>query len=108
MSEVVLETSTIGWFGEEKSRRRLKLLPFYLNGTVNFYMRPIEGITIVVDLEPMKIVEYSDRFRAKMPKAGGTDYRLSNLNPPFGPTLKSAAVFQPDGPGFDIKGHVIR
>ncbi|KAK3417576.1 hypothetical protein EUGRSUZ_H03523 [Eucalyptus grandis] len=85
----------------------MKVLAYYTNGMVNFYMRPIEGIVMVVDLELMKIVKYHDRFATTVPTAEDTEYRLEKQNPPFGPHLKGTAIVQPDGPGFEIKGHTI-
>ncbi|KAK6929972.1 Copper amine oxidase, N2-terminal [Dillenia turbinata] len=108
MSSVVCTTFSVGWFGEEKSPRVLKILCFYTNGTVNFYARPLEGITIVVDLDVMQIVKYYDRLDIPVPKAEGTEYRASKLKPPYGPRLKGATIVQPDGPGFTIDGHTIR
>lgn len=108
LSDVVCSTYTVGWFGEVKSRRVLKLLCYYIDGTVNLYLRPLEGITLVVDLDEMNIVEYYDRFTVPVPKAEGTDYRASKQKPPFGPHLNGAAFIQPDGPGFKIDGHTVR
>ena len=108
LSEVVCSTFTIGWFGELKSKRVLKLLCFYIDGTVNLYARPVEGITLVVDLDEMKIVEYNDRLIVPVPKAERTEYRESKQKPPFGPRLNGAALVQPDGPGFKIDGHTVR
>lgn len=108
MSSIVFSTFSVGWYGEQSSRRVVKVLAFYTNGTVNFYMRPIEGIVMVVDLDLMKIVKYRDRFTTAMPTAEDTEYRLEKQNPPFGPHLKGAAIVQPHGPGFEIKGHTIR
>ncbi|KAM3707328.1 hypothetical protein ACB098_02G018400 [Castanea mollissima] len=107
LSEVVYSTFTIGWFGELKSKRVLKVLCFYVDGTVNLYARPVEGITLVVDIDEMKIVEYHDRFIVPVPKAEGTEYRESKLEPPFGPRLNGATLVNPDGPGFKIHGHTI-
>ncbi|XP_030548163.2 primary amine oxidase-like isoform X1 [Rhodamnia argentea] len=107
MSNVVCSDSSVGWYGEQRSRRVLKILAYYTNGTANFYMRPIEGIDIVVDLDLMKIVKYHDRFTTTVPMAEHTEYRLEKQHPPFGPPLKGAAVVQPHGPGFEIKGHII-
>ena len=86
----------------------LKILCFYTDGTANLYMRPIEGVTIVVDLDEMKITEYHDRLTVPMPEAEGTEYRLSKQKPPFGPRLNGVSSMQPDGPGFKIDGHNIR
>ncbi|KAJ0982667.1 hypothetical protein J5N97_010922 [Dioscorea zingiberensis] len=64
LSEVVCTTFSVGWFGEvEKTTKRvLKILCFLTGDTVNLYMRPVEGITIVVDLDVMEIVDYKDSW----------------------------------------------
>ncbi|WRX22041.1 Copper amine oxidase [Theobroma cacao] len=107
-SEVVCSTQTIGWFGEKKSKRELKIPCYYLDGTVNMYLRPIEGISVTVDLEEMKISQYTDRFVAAMPKAEGTEYRASMVTPPFGPLLNGAPASQPGRTGLKIDGNTVR
>ncbi|CAH2034759.1 unnamed protein product [Thlaspi arvense] len=108
VSEVVVTSATIGWFGETETERVISMRPFYLNGSVNTYLRPIEGITIIFNLDKMKVTEFKDRFISPMPEANQTEYRISKLKPPFGPPLQNAAIFQPDGPGFRIDGHNVR
>lgn len=108
LSEVVCTTFSVGWFGEEHKKRVIKILCYYTEGTPNLYMRPLEGISLVVDLDELKISEYYDRDRIPVPKAQGTEYRLSKQKPPFGPKLKGFAIVQPEGPGFKIDGHTIR
>ncbi|KAJ8766321.1 hypothetical protein K2173_022380 [Erythroxylum novogranatense] len=108
VSEVVCSTFTKGWFGENKGKRVLKLLAFQIDNTVNLFMRPIEGIEILVDLDEMKIAEYSDKFTLPVAKSEGTDYRFTAQKPPLGPHIGGAAVMQPDGQGFKIDGHTIR
>ena len=108
LSDAVCSTFTVGWFREVKSKRVSKLSCYYIDGSVNLYVRPLEGITLVVDLDEMKIVEYYDRFIVPVPKAKGTDYRASKQKPPFGSRLNGAALVQPDGPGFKIDGHTVR
>ncbi|KAG5378478.1 hypothetical protein IGI04_026320 [Brassica rapa subsp. trilocularis] len=108
VSEVVVTSSTMGWFGEKDTDRLIKTIPFYLNGSVNTYLRPIEGMTIIVNLEKMKVTTFKDRFIGPLPKANGTEYRFSKLKPPFGPTLRNSIFLQPNGPGFKIDGHVVR
>ena len=51
------------------------MLCFVAGATANFYARPIEGVTMVVDLDRMAIVGYRDRVAYPVPKAEGTDYR---------------------------------
>ncbi|KAF5193494.1 Primary amine oxidase [Thalictrum thalictroides] len=111
LEEVVCSTYSVGWFGEESkkdNKRELKILCFYLDGTVNLYVRPIEGITVVVDLDEMKITKYYDRFVVPVPKVDGLEYQSSKQKPPFGPSVHGVTVAQPDGPGFMIDGHTIR
>ncbi|KAM5569370.1 amine oxidase [copper-containing] alpha 2, peroxisomal-like [Rosa sericea] len=107
LSEVVCSTFSVGWFGEEHNKRVIKILCYYIEGTPNLYMRPLEGISLVVDLDELKIAEYYDRDRIPVPKAQGTEYRLSKQKPPFGPKFNGFTIVQPDGPGFKIDGHTI-
>ncbi|KAF9607627.1 hypothetical protein IFM89_037555 [Coptis chinensis] len=72
------------------------------------YVRPLEGITVVVDLDEMKITKYYDRFTVPMPKVDGIEYQASKQKPPYGPRVNGVMVAQPDGPGFQIDGHMIR
>ncbi|XP_022722490.1 primary amine oxidase 2-like [Durio zibethinus] len=107
VSEVVCSTQTIGWYGEEKTKRELKVSCYYLNGTVNMYLRPIEGISMSVNLEEMKISEYIDRAVAPLPKAEGTEYRASKLTSPFGPSFNAAPPTPPGQTGFKIDGNTV-
>ncbi|KAJ1427232.1 Copper amine oxidase, N2-terminal [Sesbania bispinosa] len=107
LSEVVCSTFTMGWFGEEKSSRTVRVDCFMKETTPNIYVRPISGITIVVDLQKMKIVEYRDRDIEPVPTAENTEYRFSHQKPPFGPRQHSLATHQPQGPGVQINGHSI-
>lgn len=109
VEEVVCTSFAIGWYGEKiRNKRVVRVLCNYLDGTVNLYMRPIEGITVTVDLEEMKILGFKDRSTVPMPKADGTDYRESSQKPPFGSPLKGISMHQSDGPSFTIDGHAIR
>lgn len=108
VSEVVVTSTTVGWLGEEETERIISMRPFYLNGSVNTYLRQIEGLTIIVNLDKMKVTVFKDRFRSPLAKANGTEFRISKLKPPFGPPLQNSIIFQPDGPGFKIDGHNVR
>jgi len=108
LSEVVCSTFTLGWFGETQSRRTVRVECFMKESTPNIWVRPITGLTIVVDLDLMKIVEYHDRAIVPVPTTDNTEYRLSHLNPPFGPKQHSLATHQPQGPGFQINGYSVR
>jgi primary-amine oxidase len=111
MDDVLCAVFPVGWFGEEKARQRrvVKLLCFVAGATANFYARPLEGVTLVVDLDLMAIVEYRDRVLYPVPKAQGTDYRDGKVGPPYtGSTAAPGVVLQPEGRGFHIDGHFVR
>ncbi|XXG56451.1 hypothetical protein AAC387_Pa03g3859 [Persea americana] len=109
LTQVVCESFLVGWFGEERRGKRMaKIMCYYRGGTDNFYMRPLEGVTVTVDLDAMAIMGYYDRIRVPMPKAEGTDYRASKQKPPFAKRTNGITVVQPDGPSFTIDGHMIR
>ncbi|KAM7256630.1 hypothetical protein ACFE04_012371 [Oxalis oulophora] len=81
LSEVSSVPLTVGWYGENITKRALKLVCFYREGSVNVYVRPIEGITILVDVDLMQIIMYTDRFHAPVPKSKGTDFRSKHPHP---------------------------
>ncbi|KAK7855166.1 primary amine oxidase [Quercus suber] len=94
INEVLCGSFTVGWYGETRNNKRVvKVMCFYLDGTVNMYMRPLEGVTATIN--------GSDA------ESRGTDYRESEQKPPFLPPLKKITVVQPDGPSFKIDGHKV-
>ncbi|KAH0465039.1 hypothetical protein IEQ34_005142 [Dendrobium chrysotoxum] len=109
IEDVVCTSYARGWFGEEKqNRRRAAVLCFVAGETANLYARPIEGVTITVDLDDMEIVEYRDRVVLSVPAAEGTEYMAARQRSPFGPRGNRVVVVQPEGKGFNIHGHMIR
>jgi primary-amine oxidase len=109
INDVVASVFTVGWYGEKsKSRRVVKVLFFYKGGSPNVWVRPIEGIAVLVDLDKMEIVKYSDSQVVPLPKAEGTEYRGSKMSPPYAAETKPITVVQPHGPSFKINGHTIR
>lgn len=46
VSEAVCSAFTVGWYGESKSGRVIKLSCFYKNDTLSVFVRPLEGITV--------------------------------------------------------------
>ncbi|RZC48874.1 hypothetical protein C5167_017301 [Papaver somniferum] len=98
LSDVFCLPLTAGWFGERTKKRSLKVVCYYQQGTNNIYARPIEGISMLVDVKLMQITEYLDRFRAPVPKAQGTSFHSS-------PHRNKS---QQKKHGFDIDGSIVQ
>ncbi|CAI9093821.1 OLC1v1029401C1 [Oldenlandia corymbosa var. corymbosa] len=99
-------TPSPGWFGsDEEGHRVIKIECFYTEGTPNFYMRPIEGLVITIDIENLKVSKFTDTGRGiPVPKAENTDYRFGSQNPP--PKMQPInpiSIEQPKGPSFRIE-----
>lgn len=108
--EVVCLPISVGWYDEakEEGKRLIKVQCYYGGGTANYYMRPIEGITLVVDLDLKEVLEYIELERVPLPKAEGTDYLLSAQKPPFVEPLKPISLEQPEGTSFTVDGHKVK
>lgn len=79
MSDVACLPISLGWYGPaEENRRLIKNQCFSAEGTANFYMRPIEGLTVLVDMDTKEVIHVSDRgVDIPIPPAGNTDYRYA-------------------------------
>jgi primary-amine oxidase len=77
------------------------------------YARPVDGLTVLVDLERMKVLEVTDHYEAPIPDASG-EYipelmlgdpdnrpRVSDLRS----DIRPIEITQPDGPSFTVDGH---
>ncbi|KAE8710820.1 Primary amine oxidase [Hibiscus syriacus] len=104
---------SLGWFGKkEENRRLIKVQCYSMKDTANFYMKPIEGLTVLLDMDTKEVVEISDTGRSiPIPKATNTDYRFSEqkklqqelklINP--------ISIEQPKGPSFIIEDeHLVK
>nr|CAB3489893.1 unnamed protein product [Digitaria exilis] len=82
LSDVACLPISLGWYGPtEENRRLVKVQCFSAQGTANFYMRPIEGLTVLVDMDTKEIIRISDRGAGiPIPSAANTDYRYSRHN----------------------------
>jgi primary-amine oxidase len=101
-----------GWYGKsEENRRLIKVQCYSMEGTVNFYMRPIEGLTVLVDLDTKEVVEITDKgSNIPIPKAANTDYRYSaqELHQVMN-LLNPISIEQPKGPSFKIEDeHLVK
>ncbi|MQL96414.1 hypothetical protein Taro_029096 [Colocasia esculenta] len=104
VSEASCTPLTVGWFGESVGRREVRANCFYRNGTDNIFARPIEGVSLLIDVDAMEITGYSDSLVAPLPVAEGTSYRGSGGSRARR-VPKPVRVFQEEGCGFAIDGH---
>lgn len=93
------------WREKERSNIMVKVMCYYLDGTINLY---IEGITITVVLDQMKIVRYLDRLMLPVPKANGTDYMEPKQRPHSNLQLDGIKIVQPNEPNFTLDGNTVR
>nr|GLL43704.1 primary amine oxidase 1 [Ipomoea trifida] len=77
ISEITCIPVSTGWYGEMISRRVLRVTCYSRGGTNNFWSRPIEGISTLVDVETMQIIEYADRAKYPLPRAKDTAFQPS-------------------------------
>nr|CAD1843600.1 unnamed protein product [Ananas comosus var. bracteatus] len=105
-----------GWFGpDEEGRRVIKIQCYSADGTANFYMRPIEGLTVLLDLDTKEVLRISDRGSAiPIPAAANTDYRYDSRtaqtkkNKRVRP-VNPMSMEQPAGPSFEVEnGHQVK
>ncbi|KAL3647276.1 hypothetical protein CASFOL_008244 [Castilleja foliolosa] len=99
-----------GWFGKSEEKRRLiKVQCYSIKDTANFYMRPIEGLTVLVDLDTKQVVEITDKGKhIPIPNAANTDYRFSAQNS-YQRLVNPISLEQPKGPSFTIEdNHLVK
>ncbi|XP_010676213.2 amine oxidase [copper-containing] gamma 2 [Beta vulgaris subsp. vulgaris] len=104
---------SLGWYGKkEENRRLIKVQCYSMEDTANFYMRPIEGLTVIVDMDTNQVVEISDNGRdIPIPKAANTEYRFSaqkKLRQKLKP-INPISIEQSKGPSFTVEnGHMVK
>ncbi|XP_016468593.2 amine oxidase [copper-containing] gamma 2 [Nicotiana tabacum] len=101
-----------GWYGKvEEKRRVIKVQCYTMKDTINFYMRPIEGLTVLLDLDTKQVIQILDEGKnIPIPKAADTDYRFSTQkNTQKLNLLKPISIEQPNGPSFTIEdNHIVK
>ncbi|CAL9232895.1 unnamed protein product [Arabidopsis halleri] len=112
LTDVVCIPMSSGWFGNKEDNKRVtKIQCFSTQGTPNFYMRPIEGLTLLFDLDTKQILEITDTGQSiPIPGSTNTDYRYSNFpNRDKTRPLNPISIEQPHGPSFVIEdNHIVK
>lgn len=119
-SDVACLPISLGWYGPtEENRRLIKIQCYSAEGTANFYMRPIEGLTVLVDMDTREVVHISDRGAGiPIPAAENTDYRHGqhtndeDVEAARGlgfQSVRAPSMEQPNRPDFEVvDGHTVR
>ena len=105
--KIVCLPLTAGYFGlaEEEGRRLFKVVSFDGRNTNNFWGRPIEGVTAVVDVEKGEVIKLIDTGMVPLPE---TPIDLDEGS--VGPLRKPAnpiSITQPKGVNFTVDGHQV-
>jgi len=113
LADLVCLPFSSGWYekAEEENRRLMKVQCYSKEGTVNFYMKPVEGVTALVDMDRKEVLAISDNGQ-NIPVANGsnTDYRYSiqkQLNEELR-LVNPISLEQPKGPSFIVEGHLVK
>ena len=108
-SLVMVDIWSAGNYGEdEESTRRLArpLCFLRLDPTDNGYVRPIEGLRPVVDLNTMEVIRVEKYGHWPLPPGEG-NYAAARQDR-FRGGIKPLEINQPNGPSFEVEGHQVR
>ncbi|GLU07006.1 hypothetical protein SLE2022_239860 [Rubroshorea leprosula] len=101
---------SLGWYGKkEEGRRLIKIGCYSKKDTPNFYMRPIEGLIVLLDMDTKEVLEISDQGRnIPIPKAANTDYRYAAQQQKLN-LVNPISIEQPKGPSFVVEDeHMVK
>ena len=107
-SLVMVDIWSAGNYGEEEeSTRRLARPLCFLRAdpTDNGYVRPIEGLRPVVDLNTMRVLRVEDYGRWPLPP-GQANYAADRMTRSRA-DVKPLEIDQPDGPSFSVEGNQV-
>lgn len=92
---------------EHKGLRLSRSLVWVRNSpTDNLYSHPVDGLTVLVDLDAMKVLRVDDYQVIPVPKAE-QNYSHNYMQNNYRSGLKPLSIVQPDGPSFTVEGHSI-
>ena len=106
---VMVDPWSAGYYGyPEEEGRRLALARNFLRSspTDNGYARPIEGLSVLVDLNKMEVMRIDDYGAMPLPpKDGnyGAEF-IGQFGDEFRQDLKPLEITQPEGPSFNVDG----
>jgi Cu2+-containing amine oxidase len=88
----------------EAERRLTKIICLDGRETQNYWARPIEGVTVVFDMNQRSIIDVIDSGVVPIP--GKSDFNPEAVGP-LRPKTKPILMVAPEGPNFTTKGRVV-
>ncbi len=107
-SLVMVDIWSAGNYGEEEEATRRLARPLCFlraDPTDNGYVRPIEGLRPVVDLNTMEVIRVEEYGRWALPP-GEANYAADRVAR-FRDDIKPLEITQPEGPSFMVEGHAV-
>lgn len=108
-SLVMVDIWSAGNYGSEEDRTRRLARPLCFlrtDPTDNGYVRPIEGLRPVVDLNTMQVIRVEDYGHWPLPP-GECNYAANRVSDQRR-DIKPLEIVQPDGPSFEVDGYQVR
>lgn len=108
-SLVMVDIWSAGNYGSEEdgTRRLARPLCFVrADPTDNGYVRPIEGLRPVVDLNTMQVIRVEEYGAWPLPP-GECNYAADRVKE-FRQDIKPLEILQPEGPSFEVDGYQVR
>ena len=108
LNKVFIDLFAQGNFGteEENTKRLMRPHSYYVESRGdNSRVRPIEGLSAVIDLNAMKILRIEDLGIRPIPSDKGN--YAAKLQEKLRDQLSELNINQPNGPGFKIKGQLV-
>lgn len=106
LEKVHIDVWAVGEVSPRHAGRLLRGLPYLKDGRSNFYGRPIEGVTAIVNMDARKVVEVIDTGVVAIPPPGQDLDEISIGKLREKP--RRLVISQPDGASFQINGQEIR
>jgi primary-amine oxidase len=107
-SLVMVDIWSAGNYGSEEDRTRRLARPLCFlrsDPTDNGYVRPIEGIRPVVDLNQMKVIRVEEHGRWDLPP-GEANYAADRVKG-FRRDIRPLEIQQSEGPSFSVEGYQV-
>jgi len=109
-SLVMVDIWSAGNYGSEEDRTRRLARPLCFvrtDPTDNGYVRPIEGIRPIVDLNEMKVIRVEEYGKWELPPSKGEANYAADRVPNQRKDIKPLDIKQPDGASFQADGYQV-